>query len=398
MKLVIRNAHLPDREGRCDLLIDKGFIAAVGAQLEAPGVEEIEADGGVVLPGLVDAHMHLDKSFLTDIQPYRDGTPPQKVEWTRQLKKQFTAADVRARSLKVLNRAVASGTTAIRTNVDIDPRVGLTSLEALLQLREEVKDYITLQVTAFAQEGVLQEPETGVLLEEALKRGADAVGGHTSIEPDGERHIDMILDLAGRYGVPADFHTDETGKPEHFLLPYLAARVTALGLQGRVLALHCCSLSSVETERADEAIRAAAEAGIDVAICPSAVATRNLAPIQRLWEAGINVALASDNIRDTFGPLGNADLLQMGFVLLYVARIFTTAEQEKLVRTLTTGGARALGLPHYGLEPGSKADLVIFQAPSATEALIRLAPRLAVLKEGKVVYRNSRTPSLQLLE
>ena len=393
MKLVIRNIKLPDREKPCDLVIENGLIASVGDQQDVPGAAVIEVGGGTVIPGLVDAHMHLDKSYLTELRPYPDGTPAQKVEWTRQLKKEFTGADVRTRSLKVINRAIAGGTTAIRTNVDIDPRVGLTSLEALLELREEVKDYITLQVTAFAQEGVLREPETADLLEEALRLGADAVGGHTSIEPDGEKHIDTILDLAGRYEVPVDFHTDETGNPEHFLLSYLAKRVIKLGFQEKVLALHCCSLSSVEPEKAQKAIEATAEAKINVAICPSAVATRNLAPIKMLWDAGINVALASDNIRDTFGPLGNGDLLQIAFILLYVARLFTTEEQEKLIDTLTYGGAKALGLQQYGLCPGSKADLVIFQAPSATEALTRLAPRVIVLKEGKVVYRNNCLPN-----
>lgn len=397
MKIVIRNVQLPDRDGACDLVIEKGRIADVGARLEAPGAAEIEAAGGAVIPGLVDAHMHLDKSYLNEKQPYRDGTPAQKVEWTRRLKKQFTANDVRARSLKVINQAIAGGTTAIRTNVDIDPRVGLIGLEALLQLREEVKDHITLQVTAFAQEGVLQEAETLGLLEEALKLGADAVGGHTSIEPDGEKHIDTILDLAGRYGVPADFHTDETGKPEHFLLPYLAERVVRLGLQEKVLALHCCSLSSVEPERAQKAVEAAAEAKISIAICPSAVATRDLAPIKKLWDAGINVALGSDNIRDTFGPLGNGDLLQIAFVLLYVSRIFTEAEQKKLVDTITYGGAKALGLQQYGLSPGSKADLVVFRAASAAEALTGLSPRVIVLKEGEVVYQNSCLPDQQVI-
>ncbi len=397
MKLVIRNARLPDRENPCDLVIEQGHIASVGTQLEAPGAAVIEADGGVVFPGLVDAHMHLDKSYLTEIRPYQDGTPPQKVEWTRQLKKQFTAGDVRARSLKVINQAIAAGTTAIRTNVDIDPRVGLTALEPLLQLREELKDHITLQVTAFAQEGVLQEAGTFGLLEEALKLGADAVGGHTSIEPDGEKHIDTILDLAGRYKVPVDFHTDETGRPEHFLLPYLAERVVQLGLQERVLALHCCSLSSVEPDKAQQAIEAAAEAKINIAICPSAVATRALAPIKKLWDAGINVALGSDNIRDTFGPLGNGDLLQIAFVLLYVSRIFTEEEQEKLVQTITYGGAKALGLPQYGLNLGSKADLVIFRAAGAAEALTALSPRVIVLKKGKVVFRSSCLPAPKVI-
>ena len=178
------------------------------------------------------------------------------------------------------------GNIAIRTSADVDPLVGLAGVKALLALKGKYAGLVDIQVAAFAQEGMEKYPETVELLRQALQLGADLVGGHTIIDADGRGHIDTILDLAREFDVEAEFHLDESGNREHYLLPYLAQRMIELGLQGRVTGIHCCTLSALTPGERQEALELIKESSLKVISAPTAISTRALAPVKELLQLG----------------------------------------------------------------------------------------------------------------
>lgn len=182
--------------------------------------------------------------------------------------------------------------------------------------------------------------------------GADLVGGHTITCGEGERHIDYILELAARFGVRADFHLDESGNRENYLLPYTARRIKELGLEGRVNGIHMCTLAALTAEERAEALRLIADAGMTATIAPTAISTRHIAPVKELLSAGVPVALGSDNIRDFFNPLGSGDVKQVALLLSYLQRFFTAEDVDAVWRMVTSGGAAVLGIEDYGHRRG----------------------------------------------
>src|SRR5690625_3729024 len=215
MDLIIRQANVGGTI--VDIGITGNKITAVEETLIETATEEIQAEGRVAIPGFVDAHLHLDKSMLNELAPYRDVSGPEKGALTRELKKDFTVEDIESRAERVIQHALATGSLHLRTNVDVDGLVDTKGIEALLNLKEKYKDLIDIQVTAFSQEGFVNFPESEELLEEALNMGADLVGGHTIIDGDkGKEHIDKVLKLAKKFDVPAEFHVDESGNKEHY--------------------------------------------------------------------------------------------------------------------------------------------------------------------------------------
>jgi len=385
-RLLVKNAAV-NGEPR-DILIEGDTILRLAPRIDpAEGDETLDGKGMLVIPGLVDCHAHIDKSHLNDGGRTRfvHGTGAVKGGLTREQKALFTEADVQERAKKVLETAWRSGTLYLRTNCDVDPIVGLTGIKALLELREQYKERIHLQIAAFAQEGVFQDDQTQSLLEQALQMGADLVGGHTITCGEGEKHIDFILELAAKYGVEADFHLDESGNRENYLLPYLARRVKELGLQGRVNAIHMCTLAALTQPELEQALALAAECGLKVTVAPTAISTRHIAPVKALLQAGLPVGLGSDNIRDFFNPLGSGDVKQVALLLSYLQAFFTQEETEQVWTMLTSGGAKVLGIQDYGIREGGRADLTFFAAEDAREVLADQLQPAMLLRAGKLV-------------
>lgn len=382
-KLLIRDALV--KGSLCDILISGDRIEAVGRDLSDDGAEVIQQYGHVVVPGFVDCHAHLDKCHLNDggRSRYVHGTGAVKGALTREQKALFTVEDIKRRAAMVLDTAVKSGTLVLRTNCDVDPIVGLKGIRALLELREEYRDRIRLQVAAFAQEGVFQSPETPALLEEALQMGADLIGGHTITCGEGERHIDFILELAAKYGVEADFHLDESGSREHYLLPYTVRRMAELGLNGRVNGIHMCTLAALDERELDEALSLIRGSGLKATIAPTAISTRKIAPVKRLLEAGVPVGLGSDNIRDFFNPFGSGNIRHIASLLCYLQAFFTDEEAAQIWEMLTYGGAKVLGLSDYGICPGARADLTLFDSSDIREILSSQADPSALIRSGR---------------
>jgi len=230
LDLILEECRLPDGT-LADLGCYNGRVAEDGTLRGRAAARRVPCGGRVVTPGLVESHIHLDKALLSDRTPSVEGTLQEAIRITGEAKRRFTVEDIRARARAVLDMAVRHGTTAMRSHVEVDPIVGLQGLEALLPLKAEYAPALDLQLCAFAQEGILQAPGTEALLEEALRRGADLVGGCPYNDTDANAQIDTIFRLARQFDVDADFHVDFFDEPEHLHVRYIAEQAVRNGWQ-----------------------------------------------------------------------------------------------------------------------------------------------------------------------
>jgi cytosine deaminase len=364
-------------------------------------VEAIEVGGRLVTPGLVEAHIHLDKAFLSERITAPTSSVREAIRLVGDAKRAFTAEDICARARRVLDLAVAAGTTAMRAHVEVDPVVGLTGMEAMLTLKTEYAPALDLQLCAFAQEGILQSPGTEALLGRALQMGADLVGGCPYNDTDPLAHIDIIFRLARTFGVDVDFHVDFFDEPDHLHVREIIERTRRNGWQGRVAVGHLTELAALPIVRQDEIIAGLRDAEIGVICLPATdlylmgrsdevSPRRGLTPVRRLLAAGVPVALASNNIRNPFTTIGTADLCHMAFLAAVAAHMGTPEDLRRLVAALTIHPARILKLPRYGLVPGAAADLVVWDCARVEEVVATLPGRVLVMRRGRVSIEHER--------
>lgn len=405
LDLLLRDALLPDGR-RVDIGCRGGVIAALTAadasgragssgSAAAPATATRELDGRLVTPGLVDAHVHLDKAFLSPRAPGVEGTLAEAIRVTGEAKKRFTVEDIRARARQVLDLAVRSGTTAMRGHVEVDPIVGLMALEAVLPLKAEYAPALEFQLCAFAQEGIVQSPGTEALLGRALRGGADLVGGCPYNDTDPRAHVDIVFRLAREFGVDADFHADFFDEPTHLHVRYICEQTARLGWQGRVVVGHMTELAALPPAELDAIVRELAAARVGVIMLPATdlylmgrgdtyKVRRGLAPAKRLLAGGVAVAAATNNVRNAFTPVGNADPALMAFLLTVGAHMGTREEQGQALTMITTEPARMLRLGDRTLAEGRPADLVVWEAAALDDAVGGVAPRRLVVKAGRV--------------
>ena len=422
MDLLFRNARLVDTPGLVDVAVADGVITAVTASAPASADdalrgapadgEVVDCAGRVVIPGLVEAHLHVDKALLDRERPNPDGTLAGAISVTGELKRGFTHETVRDRARAVLDQAVTNGTTLVRAHPDVDPIVGLIGVDVLLGLRDEYRDVLDLQVVAFPQEGIRKAPGTLELLREALRNGADVIGGCTYNEltlADCHAHVETVLDLAEEFGVPADMHADfadDTSDPRYALAGYVADAVVARGMQGRVALGHVTSVASLPA--AERAALFARLAAADVAVVPlpatdlhlggrrdDADVRRGVVPVRELWAAGVTAAYSSNNVRNAFTPFGNADMLDIGLLLAQVGHLSGPDDLARVLAMATTGAARVVGVgDRYGIRVGADADLVVLSTTDPTGVLLDRPDRAFVVKRGRIVARTVRTTTL----
>jgi cytosine deaminase len=400
-ELLLRKVTLPD--GRlADVGTRGGKIAAVGSLTEHPARRTVDCGGCVLTPGLVDAHIHLDKALLSVRAPSIEGTVTEALQVTAEAKRGFTVDDISARARRVLDAAIRAGTTAMRSHVEIDPIVGLKGLDALLALKREYAPAIDLQLCAFAQEGILRSPGTEALLARALEGGADLIGGCPYNDTDAHAQIDIVFRLARDFDVDVDFHIDFFDEPDHLDVLYVAEQTVRFGWQGRVVAGHVSELAALEPERLDEVAAILKNAGIGVIILPATDlylmgrkdvrnARRGLAPAKRLLAAGVSVAAATNNILNAFTPIGTGDLALMGYLVTAAAHMGTESDVANVLAMLTEHPARMLRLPGYGLHVGARADLVLWETQRPAEVVTTMAPRRLVVKAGRLSIQHERS-------
>jgi cytosine deaminase len=397
--LILRNARLAGREALTDLGIAGGVIAAVDETTSA--TETIDLAGRLVTPPLVEPHIHLD-AVLTVGQP-RPNVSGSLFEgiaiWADRVAS-LSYDDVQARVRQVLRWQLACGVQHVRSHVDVcDPQ--LRALRALVDLREEVRGMLDLQLVAFPQQGILGFDGGRELMRKAVELGADVVGGIPHYEltrEDGVESVRFAMALADEHGLRVDIHCDETDDEQSRFVEVMAAETIRRGMAGRVTASHTTAMHSYNAAYAHRLIANIARAGMHMVTNPldnSVLQGRfDTGPIRRghtrvkqLLEAGVNVCIGHDSVMDPWYPLGYGDPLQAAFVLVHFGQMSGDAELRELIQMITTNPAAALGVPDYGLRTGGPADLVVFDAVSEAEALRLVAPRTLVLRGGKVLAR-----------
>ncbi len=404
--LLIRRARLMDEPGTVDVAIKDGRIVAAGGGVAGSARQMVDAAGRLLVPAFIDAHTHLDKALTAPAEGV--SSLEEAIEDFQRRSRRMEKNDFIDRGRRVLKMALRHGTTTMRTHITVSEGVGLKGVEAALALKEEFAGRVDLQVIVMAS-GLEPEPAPPVtdLLEEGLRLGAAGLGGAPHLADRMEAWVDFIFALAARYSVPVDLHVDETDEPSVASLEYLAAKTIQTGYQGRVVAGHCCGLAAVDEKTAARAIAAVKEAGISVITLPSCnlylmgrrdkgLVRRGVTRVQELQAAGVNVAYASDNIRDAFRPFGNANMLEEALITAQVLQMGTPLELKNILHMGTSNAAAAIGMEDYGIKSGGRADLVLLDALTPADAIIGQAEKVCVIKGGRVAARNDKKSDLIL--
>ncbi len=382
--LVVTGGRLLGAAEPVDVVITAGVVEAVLPVGTGGATEALDAIGCLVLPGLVEAHCHLDKTLFG--RPWvshlaRDDLAS-RIEHDRGRRSELGIPDPQA--MRALVSAMAdAGTTALRTHTDVDPEVGLRGVLAVAELAAEVRDRVDVQQVAFPQHGLLSRPGTAELLDEALQAGATVVGGlDPAAEGDAAAYLDVVLGLATRHGAGVDLHFHGHGAEGLRELELLVERTPALGLQGRVVASHCYAFGDLDDASAGRLAERLAEAGIGVVT--AAPYSFPVPPLRRLAEAGVVTGIGHDGIRDLWGPYGTGDLLERARHVAYRSGFRRDDDLEVVLRAATTGGRMLLTGDGRGVEEGAAADLVVVPAENAAAAVVLVPPRTAVVKAGRV--------------
>ena len=403
MDLIIRNAHLRGREGTWDIGIHGNHISAVMTQIPESAPSEVDDAGNLVLPTYVNGHIHLDKCHLQDImRPNKDYTFSECLELTWEHKARYTVEDILERAGRAIEEGILNGTTVFRAFADVDSVGHLRGLNGLLALREQWRDLVHLEVVAFPQEGIIRDPGTRDLMEEAMRLGADVVGGlpwFELLDEDARAHIDYCFELAKHYDKDIHMLVDDTDNPLSRSLEYLAVKTIREAYQGRVSASHCGALAAYNEVHAQKVIDLLKQASVSISSNPhiSLVVQgrydpepirRGITRVKQLWLHGVNVFSSQDDVADPFYPFGRNDQQEVVAYLCHTAHMAAPSEMEAAFDFVTYNAARALRLPDYGLEPGCRADLNVLAAPTVRHVLRLQQPPRCVVRNGKVLARN----------
>src|SRR2546423_10457877 len=398
LDLLLRGARLPGEPDSREIDIRDGLL---GAPEEGAG-QVIDLAGSLVTPALVEPHIHLD-AVLTVGEPRHNETGSLFegiAIWAERIKS-LTVEDVKRRVGTVLRWQLANGVQFVRSHVDVcDPE--LRAVRALLELREEIGDQMTMQLVAFPRQGIMSFEGGEELMRRAVDMGVDVVGAipHFELTREyGERSVKFAMALAAEKGLRVDIHCDETDDDHSRFVEVMAAETIRLGMGGRVTASHTTAMPSYNNAYAYRLINNLKRAGMHMVTNPLDNATlqgrfdsypirRGHTRVKELLSAGVNVCIGHDSVMDPWYPLGYGDPLQSAFVLAHYGQMSGHGELRTLMDMITWNPASALGLEKYGLLPGCRADLCAFAAPSEMDAIRLIAPRKLVLRGGKIVART----------
>ncbi len=403
MDLILRNARLPSDSGRLvDIGIERGKIVAIETGLGAEA-EELDVGGRLVSPGFVETHLHLDKACILNRCRAEQGDLDEAIREVARLKAAFTPEDVYERAKKTIEKCILHGTTHVRTQLEVDPGIGLRGLEGVLPLVKEYAWAVDLEICIFPQEGMLNNPGTEELMIAALKRGGNLIGACPYTDTDSNGQIDRIFALAREFDVDIDMHLDfhlDAGKMD---LPYVCRRAEEFGYGGRVAVGHVTPLSTLEPKALATMAKRLNNAGVALCVLPSTDlylmgrprqhdVVRGVAPAHRFLKHGVNCALATNNVLNPFTPFGDCSLVRIANLYANVCQVGATNDLAECFQMITTRAAALMNLQSYGIAVGNDADLVVLDCESPQAAISELAPVLYVFKRGRLTV--TRKPPL----
>ena len=404
MDLVIRNAAVWRKGDLLDIGIQGEKITAIEEKIPGKGNEEIDAKGRLTTPAFANPHVHPDKSFLSDKVDLlrKDGTCAEAIQLTNVFTADYTKEDIIERAGRVMELAARYGSTMVRALADVNTTGGLIPLKALLQIKEDYRDIVEIQVVAFPQDGIIRNPGTEHLMEEALDIGADLVGGipwYEMTDEDSKHHTDLVFNWARKYDKDIHFLEDDTDDAYSRGLEYIASKVIKEEFPKIVTVSHAASLTRFNPAHVDKVIRLVKAAEVNICSNPHVSLwlasrldpepkLRGVTRVQQLLDAGANVCSAQDDVNDPFYPFGKMDQLEVAFMAAHVCQMTMPGQLDQALDLVTYNAAKAMGIKDYGLDIGCRADIVIHEAESVKETLRMRLERPYVIKSGHIVSEN----------
>lgn len=403
--MLIKNVHVDNQQQAVDVRIVNGKFKEIAPKLQAGELEQvIDGQGNLLLPPFVDSHVHLDAT-LTAGQPEwnESGTLFDGIRIWSERKQDLTKADVKKRAKKTIQNMVAHGIQHIRSHVDVtDPH--LIAARALLELREELKDQIDLQLVAFPQEGILSYPHGRELMEQAVKEGLDVVGGIPHFEfttEYGWQSVHFLMALADKYDRLVDVHCDEIDDPASRNLEVLATEALERGMKDRVTASHTTAMGSYNNAYTYKLFRLLKMSEINFVSNPlvnvhlggrfdTYPKRRGVTRIKELDQAGINVSFGEDDVQDPWNPLGNGNMLDAVTMGVYIAHLMGYHQLQDAFKYVTYNGAKTMHISdQYGIEVGKPADCILLNAHDFYNALNQHVEVLYNIRHGKILAETT---------
>ena len=375
-----------------DVVIRDGVIAAIGPKAAAgiDDLEVIDGAGRLLFQGLVDAHTHMDKTLMGMGWRRHEVGPNllDLIEGERRFRRE-EGIDAYRQSTGHAKAAIATGTTHIRTHVDIDTEIGLAGFEGVKQTQADLKDSVTIQTVAFPQSGMLVRPGTVELLEDALRNGADVMGGldPSTIDRDPKGHLDVVFNLAEKHDVDIDIHLHEPGELGAFSIELIAERTRAIGYQGRVMISHAFALGGVDDTYLTKLVELIVENDISI-MTHGPGGHRPIPNVKKLHSMGVRLCAGNDGVRDNWGPLNTFDMLDRAYIIAYRNSLRRDDDIENVIHMVSEGGATAIGIENYGLEVGNRADFFLVEGETHVEAMVSRPTRHLVVNGGRIVARD----------
>ncbi|HEY0225654.1 MAG TPA: amidohydrolase family protein [Mycobacterium sp.] len=402
LDLIVRRARFGTADGLRvgDIGIADKRIASIAPSLAADA-PVIEAGGGLLVPGLVETHVHLDKTCILERVAISEGTVQEAIRETARAKRAFTADDVVARGRRTLEKSISHGVMLMRTHVEVDPTIGLQGFAGVRELARDYAWAIDLQLCVFPQEGLINNPGTDALLVQALREGAEVIGAAPYADSDPRGQIDRIFEIAREFDVDIDMHLDLAETTHDMQSEYVCRKTEEFGWGGRVTIGHMTQASLLAPDEFDSLARRLASAGVGVTILPATdlylmgraqthARPRGVVPAAPLLAHGVDCTISTNNVLNPFTPYGDASLIRMANLYANVCHAAGEAALGDCMAMIPDRAARQLGVAPYGLSEGAPADLVLLDATDPAAAIAELAQPLWGLKAGRMTFRRER--------
>ena len=391
MDLVIRNARVLGNPAT-DIGIRGGKIVVIETNLSADA-PTYDAEFHLACAGLIETHIHLDKTRIIDRCPPEDGRNANAVPRVAAVKSSFTEDDVYQRASITLENCIKFGTTRMRTHIELDAGVEMRSFDALERLRRDYAWAIDIELCVFPQEGLTNNKRSDELLVQALQRGARVIGAAPNYDPDRNGQIHRIFERAREYNVDIDMHLDSGNSPADMDIHLVCELTKRYGLGGRVAVGHGCKYASLPPADLRTLAAEIADAGVAVTVLPATdlymmgrdqdhSVRRGVADANMLVEHGVNCSISSNNILNPFTPMGDGNLIRIANLQANVCQVGDPHRLRECFHMLTERSAKLMNLKNYGIAVGNPADVVIFDAATPEEAIAEVKPPLVAFKSG----------------